>query len=154
MSVARTSTFVDAPPEAVWSVLANPPSYEDWVVGSKEIRRWDPEWPAVGAAFHHTFLIGPLPVKDRTTVLESEPPRRLVLRARARPTGIAHVVLTLAPEGDGTRVEMGEWLVSGPPALADNPVQRFLINRRNDEALRRLKRLVAGRRAAAAPRRS
>ncbi len=143
--MARTSAVVDAPPEAVWAVLADPRSYEDWVVGSKEIRRWDPEWPAVGASFHHTFLIGPLPIKDRTTVLESEPPRRLVLRARARPTGIAHVVVHLTPEGGGTRVELAEWPVAGPPAAFSNPLQDFLINRRNDEALRRLKRLAERR---------
>ncbi len=143
--MATTSIVVDASPEAVWAVLADPRSYEDWVVGSKEIRRWDPEWPAVGASFHHTFLVGPLPIKDRTTVLESEPPRRLVLRARARPTGIAHVALSLAPEGDGTRVEMGEWPVAGPPAAFANPLQDLLINRRNDAALRRLKRLAEAR---------
>ena len=143
--MARTATVVNAPPEAVWAVLADPPTYEEWVVGSKEIRRWDPEWPAVGAAFHHTVQVGPLPVKDRTTVLESEPPRRLVLRARARPTGIAHVALTLTPQGAGTRVAMAEWPVSGPPAALANPVQDFLINRRNDEALRRLKRLAERR---------
>ncbi len=143
--MASTSTFVDAPPEAVWAVLADPPSYAEWVVGSKDIRRWDPEWPAVGAAFHHTFLIGPLPIKDSTTVLTSEPPHRLVLRARARPTGIAHVAMDLVPEDDGTRVQMREWPVEGPPARLHNPIQDWLIARRNDESLRRLKRLAERR---------
>ena len=143
--MATTSIVVDAPPEAVWAVLADPRSYEDWVVGSKEIRRWDPEWPAVGATFHHTFMIGLLPLKDRTSVLESEPPRRLVLRARARPTGIAHVALSLTAEGDGTLVELAEWPVEGPPAALSNPLQDLLIKRRNDVALRRLKRLAERR---------
>ena len=144
--MARTETTIDAPPEAVWAVLADPPRYGEWVVGSKEIRRWDPEWPATGSSFHHTFQVGPVPVKDTTTVLEQDPPRRLVLRARARPTGVAHVALTLTPEGEGTRVELAEWPVEGPPARLQNPVQDFLINRRNDEALRRLKRLAEQRR--------
>jgi uncharacterized protein YndB with AHSA1/START domain len=143
--VARTSLHVAAPPERVWEVLSDPRSYATWVVGSKDIRRWDPEWPAPGAAFHHTFLVGPLPVKDSTSVLESDPPRRLKLRARARPTGVAHIVIELLPEADGTRVEIDEWPVEGPPATLHNPVQAWLIKRRNDESLRRLRRLAERR---------
>jgi len=141
----RTSTWVDAPPERVWGVLADPRSYGEWVVGSRDIRRWDPEFPAAGTAFHHTFMVGPVPVKDSTSVLESEPPRHLVLRARARPAGVAHITLDLTPERDGTRVEIAERPVDGPPARWHNPVQQWLINRRNDESLRRLKRLAEQR---------
>jgi len=140
--VATNSILVDAPPEAIWAVLSDPPQYGEWVVGSKDIRRWDPEWPEPGATFHHTFLIGPIPVRDTTSVLEADAPRRLKLRARARPTGIAHIVLELEPEGDGTRVHMSESPVEGPPAKLDNPLQDYLIKRRNDETLRRLKRLA------------
>jgi uncharacterized protein YndB with AHSA1/START domain len=143
--VGQTSLFLDVPPERVWAVLADAPAYGEWVVGSKEIRRWDPEFPAVGSAFHHTFLIGPVPVKDSTSVLEADPPRRLVLRARARPTGVAHIALDLVPERGGTRVDMAEWPVEGPPARLHNPVQDWLIDRRNDKALRRLKRLAEAR---------
>ena len=41
MSVNETT--VDAPPQAVWDVLADPPSYEEWVVGNKVIRDYDRE---------------------------------------------------------------------------------------------------------------
>ena len=143
--MATTSIRVQAPPEKVWDVLADPRTFGHWVVGSKDIRRWDPEWPAAGAAFHHTFLVGPIPIKDSTSVLEADPPRRLVLRARARPTGVAHIAMDLIPDGDGTRVEMAEQVVEGPPARFRNPIQDWLIKRRNDESLRRLRNLAERR---------
>ena len=143
--MARTATHVAATPERVWAVLADPPAYERWIVGCRDVRRWDPHWPAPGSAFHHTFLLGPLPIKDTTSVLEAEPERKLVLRARARPVGVARVTIVLTAERDGTRVEIAEWPVEGPPAALHNPLQDWLINRRNDESLRRLRTLAERR---------
>lgn len=141
--MATTSIQVDAPPERVFALLADPRCYPEWVVGAKDVRFWDPAFPATGTEFHHTFLLGPLPIKDSTSVLESVPPRRLVLRARARPTGIAHVALDLRPlDGGGTEVVIWEKPVEGLPALLHNPLQDRLIKRRNDESLRRLKQLA------------
>ena len=140
--MATTTTHVAASPERVFSVLSDPRSYEYWVVGSKEIRHWDPDFPAKGTRFHHTFLIGPLPIRDSTSVLEVDPPRRLLLRARARPTGIAHVALDLEARDGGTQVSITEWPVEGLAARLHNPLQDKLIQIRNVESLRRLKRLA------------
>jgi uncharacterized protein YndB with AHSA1/START domain len=140
--MATTTSHFAATPERVFSVLSDPRSYEYWVVGSKEIRHWDDDFPAVGSSFHHTFLIGPMPVRDSTTVLEADPPRRLKLRARARPTGIAHVTLEMAAEDGGTEVSITEVPVEGIAARLHNPLQDKLIQVRNVESLRRLKRLA------------
>ncbi len=140
--MATTTTQIAAPPERVFAVLSDPRSYEYWVVGSKEIRHWDPDFPAVGTSFHHTFLIGPVPVRDSTTVLEADPPRRLLLRARARPTGIAHVALDLEARDGGTEVSIREWPVEGIAKTLHSPLQDKLIQIRNVESLRRLKRLA------------
>ena len=140
--MATTTTHVAASPERVFAVLSDPRSYEYWVVGSKEIRHWDPAFPAVGTSFHHTFLIGPVPIRDSTTVLEADPPRRLLLRARARPTGIAHVTLDLVARDGGTDVAITEEPVEGFAARLHNPLQDKLIQIRNVESLRRLKRLA------------
>ena len=131
-----------ASPERVFEVLSDPRSYEYWVVGCKEIRGWDPGFPALGTSFHHSFLIGPVPIRDRTTVLEIDPPRRLLLRARARPTGIAHVALDLAAKDGGTEVSISEVPVEGVAAKLHNRLQDKLIQIRNVESLRRLKRLA------------
>lgn len=143
--MATTTTQVNASPETVFAVLSDPCSYEHWVVGSKDIRSWDPGFPAPGTSFHHTFMIGPVPVKDSTSVLELDPPRHILLRARARPTGIAHVALDLTPADGGTRVAITEWPVEGLPARLHNPLQDKLIQLRNVESLRRLKRLAEKR---------
>ena len=140
--MATTTSHFAATPERVFSVLSDPRSYEYWVVGSKEIRHWDADFPTVGSSFHHTFLIGPMPVRDSTTVLEADPPRRLKLRARARPTGIAHVTLEMAARDGGTEVSITEVPVEGIAARLHNPLQDKLIQMRNVESLRRLKRLA------------
>lgn len=140
--MARTSTYVDASPERIFAVLDDAWTYEFWIVGAKEIRSVDPEWPAEGSAFHHRVGMGPITVSDSTSILERDVPRHLKLRARARPTGIAHVAIDLEPSGTGTTVVMTEAPVEGPAAKLHNPLQDLLIDRRNVETLRRLKWLA------------
>jgi uncharacterized protein YndB with AHSA1/START domain len=140
--MAHTTTQVAALPDRVFAVLADGWTYEQWVVGCKEIRDVDAGWPAPGATFHHSVGMGPITVRDTTTVIESDPGRRIVLRARARPAGVARVEIDLAEHDRGTQVTMLERPVSGPPALMHNPVQEWLIDRRNRESLRRLRRLA------------
>ena len=140
--MASTRIHVEAPPDRVFDVLGDGWTYEHWVVGCKEIRSVDDNWPEPGATLHHSVGLGPLTVRDTTTVIECEAPQRLVLRARARPAGVARVELDLAARDGGTEVVIRERPVSGPPALLHNPVQDWLIDRRNREGLRRLKQLA------------
>jgi hypothetical protein len=83
-----------------------------------------------------------LVIHDTTSVLESDPPRRLVLEARARPLVIARVDIRFEPEDGGTLVVLDETATGGlvgalPPAVTDAP-----IHLRNHETVRRLKRLA------------
>ncbi len=128
-------------PARVFELLSDPDSYADWVVGSHSIRDADPDWPAVGSRFHHRVGAGPLTVKDHTEVLLVDPPHRLVLRARARPFGTAKVELVLEPRDGGTHVTMIE--VAGDPLskLALNRLTDPIVNHRNVESLRRLRRI-------------
>lgn len=143
--MARNEAHIDAPPEVVWEVLADPDSYGEWVVGSSHIRDADPDWPRPGTVFHHTVGTGPLKVNDHTRAMESDPPRRLVLRANARPVGVAKVEMLLEPDGDGTRVTMIEDLVGRTAPLRFLPTVQALTRSRNTESLRRLKRLAEER---------
>ena len=145
MRMARTTIHVAAPPEAVFAVLSDPYTYEHWVVGCKKIRAVEGDWPQAGATFHHAVGMGPITVKDSTSVTECAEPRRLVLRARARPTGVARVALDLEPRDGGTEVTITEVPIEGPPAALHNPLQDWLIDRRNRAGLRRLKQLAEGR---------
>jgi uncharacterized protein YndB with AHSA1/START domain len=139
--VATTQAQFSVSPERVFAVLADPESYADWVVGSHSIRDADADWPAVGSRFHHRVGAGPLTVKDHTEVLEVEPLRRLVQRARARPLGTAKVELVLEPRDGGTHVTMTEVAGDALSRLALNPLTDPLVNHRNRESLRRLRRI-------------
>ncbi|HEY0397658.1 MAG TPA: SRPBCC family protein [Acidimicrobiia bacterium] len=137
---------VDAPPQAVWDVLADPPTYEYWVVGNKAIRSYDPGWPAPGTEFRHKVGFGPVTVKDTTVSLEAEPPRRLVMRVRALPVGKGIVTFELDPirSGSATVVRMGEQIDAGPARFLA-PAFDPLTHLRNAETLRRLRRLAEQR---------
>src|SRR6478735_6471041 len=87
--MARNVALIPADPERIWAVLADPGSYGYWVVGSDTIRDADGGWPQPGTKIHHRVGVGPLKINDDTQVIESEPGRRLVLHARARPLGTA-----------------------------------------------------------------
>ena len=138
--MARNALVVATPPERVWEVLADPVLYGDWVVGSDVIRDWDDDWPAEGARLHHRVGRRPIALADRTEVLESEPPHRLVLRAHARPLPAARVELRLEPHPAGTLVTMIEDPdnVLARHAVPVHPVVRL----RNGESLRRLRALA------------
>jgi uncharacterized protein YndB with AHSA1/START domain len=128
----------------VWQTLANPYSYASWVSGTAAIRQADASWPAVGARLYHRFGPWPLRFRDRTTVLDCEPPTRLVLEAAAWPWGVARAEITVTTSGSGARIDLAEELVSGPGAwwpAAGRLVQR----RRNARSLAQLVELVEQR---------
>lgn len=136
---------MDVPPESVFAVLSDPRSFARWVVGSKEVRRADPDWPAVGTAFDHKVGIWPIALSDHSEVVEASPPDLLKLLVKARPFSKAYVTLSLRPGGHGTRVEMDEVAADARSRLLFNPVTDPLIRIRNRESLRRLKALAEGK---------
>jgi len=143
--------IVDAPPPAVWDVLADPPSYEHWVVGNKGIRDYDQSWPAPGREFHHRIGFGPFTVKDKTVSIEAFSPSRLIINVRALPAGHGIVTFELSECGSGTLVRMRERPAGGPARLVW-PVFDPLIRLRNAETLRRLKHQAESRYQAPAAR--
>lgn len=130
-----------ATPEEIWALLSNPKEYEYFVVGNRKIREADSSWPAPGATIHHSSGIGPLVLRDTTTVTESVPPRLLALEARLRPLGSLRVVFSLSHSGSGTRLEVEEAPSGGLIAWRR---WRHLVGiglaARNIEMLRRIRR--------------
>lgn len=143
--MARNEIVIDAPPQQVFEVLADPKAYGDWVVGSRAIHSADPDWPAPGSSFAHSVGTGPVALRDRTSVIDAEPPVMLELRARARPLPSATVTLWLQPEGEGTRLTMIE--NPEPPVLSLmlGPLGHAVLALRNRESLRRLRALCEAR---------
>jgi uncharacterized protein YndB with AHSA1/START domain len=144
--MARNRTAVDASPETVFAVLANPSRYAYFVVGTKTVRRFDPNWPEPGSAFHHTLGVGLPLLRDATISVAVDPPRQLVLKTRLMPLGMNDTVFRLTPEGDGTLVELEEKPIAGPAAAkAIAPLVDRLLWLRNQELLRRLRKTVERR---------
>jgi uncharacterized protein YndB with AHSA1/START domain len=136
---------MDVPAESVFAVLSDPRSFARWVVGSREIRRADLDWPAVGTAFDHKVGIWPIMLSDHSEILETTPPHLLKLLVKAKPFSKAYVTLTLRPGAHGTRVEMDEVAADARSMLLFNPLTNPLIRIRNRESLRRLKALAEGK---------
>ncbi|PZS20332.1 MAG: polyketide cyclase [Pseudonocardiales bacterium] len=132
-------------PERLWAELSDAWTFTGWVVGASHIRGVDGSWPAVGARLHHQVGVWPLVVSDSTAVIESDPPRRLVLQARAWPAGEARVELTVTADGTGSMVRMAEWPTHGPGRWLHNPLQDALLRRRNIESLQRLADIAQNR---------
>lgn len=143
--MARSQLVVAAPSEVVWEVLAEPQHYAHWVVGSSQIRDWDDDWPARGSRFYHRVGFSPLTIADHTEAVESDPPRRLVLRAKSRPLGAARVELVMEPHPAGTLVTMIENPDLPLGGILTPPPVHALIRLRNGESLRRLRALAERR---------
>jgi len=110
------------------------------------MRGVDPGFPAAGTRFHHTVGWGPLSLADHTQVLEVEQPRRLIMRAKARPFGTAIVDLELRDDGKGgTDVTFREDPGDPLTAFVFTPLTHLLVRGRNAESLRRLKKLAEER---------
>jgi uncharacterized protein YndB with AHSA1/START domain len=146
--VTEVSRVIDAPPDAVFAVLADGWLYAGWVVGSSHIREVDDNWPAVGARIHHSVGPWPLHIQDVTVVRVVEPGLSLSLEARGWPLGAAAVALTLVPhDGGRTLVRMTEHIVRGPGKVLPAALQSLVVKPRNTESLARLADLVTGRHA-------
>lgn len=139
------SRHISASPARVWAELSDGWMYTNWVVGATHIRDVDSQWPAPGAELHHRVGAWPMTISDSTKVVDSDAPRRLVLKARAWPAGEATVVIEVAAEGDGSSVHMEEWPTAGPAKWLHTPVQEALLRRRNIESLDRLASIAENR---------
>jgi uncharacterized protein YndB with AHSA1/START domain len=140
--VTENEIQISAPPARVFAVLADPASYADWIVGTKEIRHATGGWPEPGSRIHHSVGAGPLTIDDSTEVLECERPTRLVLLAHLGPLGSFNVELLLRAGGDGsTNVTMLEEPVEGISRFA-GPVGDAVGVVRNQWSLARLKELA------------
>jgi uncharacterized protein YndB with AHSA1/START domain len=140
--VTENEILIAAPRERVFAVLAEPSSYAEWLVGTKQVRGAEGGWPKPGARMHHSVGAGPVTIDDSTEVLECDEPARLVLLARLGPLGEFKVDLRLEQvEGDATKVTMLEGPVEGISRFA-GPAGDAFGYARNALSLRRLKELA------------
>jgi uncharacterized protein YndB with AHSA1/START domain len=140
VGTATASVWIQAPPEDVWRIYVDPARIPDWQTGSPKIEDISgfPDEPG------STYVSRRSPGAAKTTVVESDPPRRLVTRTQAYYGLNFDVVSELTPEGDGTRLVLRtdtEW----PPRrkLLGKLVELAILNPREvRKELALLKNLV------------
>lgn len=140
--MAMNEIEIDAPPERVFAVLSDPERYEDWVMGTSETEGVGDAWPEEGSKLRWEAGVGPLKVSDYTEVVESDAPRRLVLRARMRPLGESMIDIHVDATDRGSRVTLFERPTEGLMKALDNPLSNAGLGARNVVSLDRLKAIV------------
>jgi hypothetical protein len=111
--MAHTEKLIPVPVEAVHAVLSDPTAYGHFVVGTKEVRRFDPRWPEPGATFHHSVGAGPLVLRDKTDSTRHDPPEGLAVRPHIRPFVVLETVFALEARGEETLLRLDEYAVGG-----------------------------------------
>jgi hypothetical protein len=138
------SAETSATPHDVMAVLEDGWLYALWVVGASHIREVDPGWPKPGTRIHHAVGMWPLLIKDSTSATSYDPAGSLELIARGWPMGEAFIRLEVTGTATGSRITLGERVISGP-GKAIRPLERLVVPPRNREALQRLIALAEGR---------
>ncbi len=131
-------------PGYVFDVLADGWLYPSWVVGASRMREVDAEWPLPGSTIHHSFGVWPMLLNDRTSMLEWDPPRHALMKARSWPIGEAHVTIDVRESGGISNVRMIEDVIAGPARFVPRPARDAAIHARNSETLGRLANLAEG----------
>jgi uncharacterized protein YndB with AHSA1/START domain len=132
---------VDAPPETVFAILADPWSYARWVSGTQQVRAAEPDWPQPGTRLWHWFGRKPAGGPGVTAVLACEPPHRLVLRADVRPLALVQATLSVQRTGTGSLVRIDEDMIGGWARWL-GPASALVQRRRNAASLRNLAELT------------
>ena len=143
--MAVVNALVERRPEQVWDVLADGHAYADWVVGTTGIRAVDDGWPALGTAIHYTVGWGPLALRGRTTVRQTEPGHLLGLEADAGLLGSARIVIELSEWGDGTVIVIDEHPLRGPAYWLHGAASEVLLLVRGRPMVNQLAKLVERR---------
>ena len=145
--VAFTSREMHASAADAFAVLIDPETYPRWLIGAKEIRDVDDNWPEPGSRFHHVVGVGPLQIPDHTEVLAIEPGRLLTLKVKARPFVSAEARFTIVGDAEGDRcvVSLQEEPTVRWAGNLVRPVMDPSIHVRNHRSLLRLAAVVEHR---------
>lgn len=142
--MSRNSRLFACTPEDVFTVLADGWLFPAWVVGASRMRDVADDWPQIGTKLHHSFGVWPVLIDDATEVLDYDPPRRIVLKAKGWPLGEARVEIQVKPHPDGALVRIQEEAIAGPGRLIPQPLLDAPLQLRNEETLHRLAYLAEG----------
>lgn len=141
--MAHVCRHYDATPEDVFSVLADPTTYPDWLIGAAKIRDVDENFPSPGSKFHHMVGMRPFVVADYSEVLDVEPDRVLVLHVKARPLFAGKVAFRITGSDEGCVLTCEE--IPDLPLVPLRPLIDPLVHARNQKSLQSMETLVMQR---------
>jgi uncharacterized protein YndB with AHSA1/START domain len=136
--MSYNSREIDAAPDLVFAVLADPHTYPAWLVGNAEVRSVDSDWPRPGSRFRHRVGVWPLTIADSTELAAIEPGRSLRLKVRARPLIRAVAIFRIVSDGTRTVVSLEEEPAVPIVGAIVRPFVDPLTHLRNHASLRRL----------------
>ncbi len=108
----RTTTVIEAPPERVWSLLADVERQPVWMTDLRAVHLETPGPVAVGTRAVGTVRIAGFTVRDPVEVTAFEPPTRFGVEHRGRFRG--HGTFTIEPLGDGASRVVWEEVLRAP----------------------------------------
>jgi uncharacterized protein YndB with AHSA1/START domain len=146
VSGIRVGITIDAPPSAVWDVVADVGAHVDWMEDAVAIRFTSLKHSGVGTTFDCDTKVGPFRLTDRMEITRWRPRRAMGVRHVGVVTGSG--VFTLTPRRGGRtrfvwkeRLRFPWWMGGRFGAVVGGEVLR-VVWRRN---LRNLKRIVEAR---------
>jgi hypothetical protein len=133
---------VDAPIEAVWTVIADVPRQLEWMHDMKSVRIETPGLIGLGTRAEATVRILGIPVTDPVEIVEFDPPYRYAIRHLGVFEGDGLFILEPGVDATTTVVRWTERLE--PPVLPDlgAVVQAPILRAIFQADLERMKRLV------------
>ncbi|MGW7267412.1 SRPBCC family protein [Streptomyces sp. NPDC054842] len=137
--------LIKRPPHVVWSVLADPDRYSEWVVGTSDTWPAEGQWPQTGASLTFEVRLGPWTVTNKTVVRRVEPPRQLELEAHSGPLGTARIALDVREWGEDTLLIVDEHPLRGAGGTLHNAAFEVLVQLRHRAMLNRLADLCESR---------
>lgn len=102
LTTIETTTEIDAPPPAVWEILARPDGLAEWDDGLVRIGGISGRRDVAGASWWELRRLGRLPIWARWRVVAVEPGHRLDCLARMPPGGLATLTEIVEPRAGGT----------------------------------------------------
>ena len=140
--MARNEIVVDAPAARVWQILSEPTLYAEWVGGTAKTRRGAGVWPERGSSLEYDVGAWRFRIGDRTTVVECEVGRRLLLRARVGRLATVWIDVGLVAREGRTAVYIEEWVGGGAARVLPRLLTNAIIKARNVWSLERLRDLA------------
>ncbi len=141
----RTTTTIDAPPQAVWAVVMDPQRFGDWVTIHRGVKRISDTPLREGSTLEQRLCLRGVSFTVRWTVVEMDAPRLVVMEGKgpARSKAITRDELT-EKDGGTSFAYINEFKTPmGPLGAAASRVLVGGVSEREAKAsLKRLKELL------------